>query len=176
METTVKSSLPTADQFVDSPLRSRIRLALNAPLAEVWETVGDPGRMPEYSEGLQKVETKWNASGHCTAYQCHFKEQQPGAEVTNHRAIMQWYAPLKGWASTDEEPNDFGLTQSLTFITLEAQGNKTMLKWDMHFNSENMEIYKADLEEALNQDIAQRLIQRFGGQLLESFIEESPSK
>jgi hypothetical protein len=32
------------------------------------------------------------------------------------------------------------------------------------------------LEQALNQDIAQQLLQRFGGQVLESFVEGKDSK
>ena len=44
----------------------------------------------------------------------------------------------------------------------------------MHFNSENEEAIKmnvSSLEQALNNDIAQNLIKKFGGRVLESYIE-----
>jgi carbon monoxide dehydrogenase subunit G len=165
---------PAATDFVSSPLRNRIRLELNAPVAEVWNLVGDPTRMPEYSEGLHKVETKNDENGHCTEFVCHFKPQEPGDQGTIHRVFMKWYEPNRGWAALDEEPNAYGLSQSLALITVEGKGDVTVLNWDMHFNTESKELTemnKADLEQALNQDIAQRLIQRFGGRVLESYVE-----
>jgi hypothetical protein len=165
--------LPTADLFVKSPLRNRIKLELNAPVPEVWSVVGDPGRMPEYSEGLQKVETEKDEAGNCTAYVCHFKPMEEGGQQAIHKVTMKWYEPNRGWASLDEEPNPFGLRQSLTLITFEAQDNKTILNWSMHFNAEQeaLEMNVLSLEQALNNDIAQRLIQKFGGKVLESYVE-----
>ena len=52
----VKPKTAAASEFVTSPLRNRIRLELNAPMDQVWKLAGDPGRIPEYSVGLQKVE------------------------------------------------------------------------------------------------------------------------
>jgi hypothetical protein len=63
-----KTEIPTADQFVTSPLRSRIKLELNAPVFSVWELIGDLSRMPEYSEGLEKVETKLDSNGNCEEF------------------------------------------------------------------------------------------------------------
>lgn len=170
----VAMTLPTADKFVKSPLRNRIKLELNAPVVDVWAMIGDPGRMPEYSAGLNKVETKKDASGKCTAFICHFKPMEEGGQGIVHKVNMVWYEPNKGWASLDEEPNAFGFQQSLTLITFEAQDNKTILNWDMYFTSENQESLQmnvSSLEQALNKDIAQNLINKFGGKVLESFVE-----
>jgi hypothetical protein len=167
-------ALPTADQFVKSPLRNRIKLKLNAPLEDVWAVVGDPGRMPEYSAGLRKVETKKDASGKCTGFICYFKPEQDGGPQTIHHVDIIWYQPGIGLASLDEEPNAFGLQQSLTLITLEAEGNKTILNWDMHFTSDRKETIAmnvSSLGQALNIDIAQNLINMFGGTVLVNFVE-----
>ncbi len=168
------SRLPKADSFVASPLRNRIKLELNAPVSEVWAVIGDPGRMPEYSEGLQKVDTKKDEKGNCLAYTCYFKPMEEGGQITVHTAKMLWYEPNKGWASLDEEPNAFGFQRSLSLITLEEKGGKTILSWAMHFNCENQELLQSNissLEQALNGEIAQQLISKFGGKLLDSYID-----
>jgi len=162
-----------ARQFVSSPIRNRIKLQLNAPVEDVWQLVGDPGRMAEYSEGLLSVETKRDANGHCTEYLCHFKPMAPGEKGIDHRSIVEWFEPFKGWASKDEEPNLFGLKESLTLITFESDLDNTILQWDMHYNSDDIEMNKSSLELALN-DISKRLIDRFGGRMLENFVEGRP--
>jgi hypothetical protein len=165
-----KTKLPVAGDFVSSPLRNRIILELDAPLKDVWYLVGDPGKMPQYSEGLQSVETKQDEYGNCTEYLCHFKPTAPGEKGIDHRAIVIWYEPLMGWASKDEEPNLFGLTESLTLLTLSDDNDRTTLQWDMHFYAEDVEMNKDSLEQVLN-DISKRLIDRFGGRMIESFVE-----
>ena len=170
----VTTERPTAEKFVTSALRNRIKLELNAPVSAVWAIAGDPGRMPEYSGGLEKVDTKKDSSGNCSAYTCYFKPIEAGGQSIVHHVKMVWYEPNKGWASIDEEPNAFGLQQSLSLQTFEANDNKTILTWSMHFNSENEESLKANvsaLEQALNKDIAQNLIKKFGGRIVESYVE-----
>ena len=174
MQQEITSTAPVASNFVSSPLRNRIKLELNAPVSEVWTIVGDPARMPEYSSGLQKVETERNNMGNCNAYTCYFKPLDEGGQPTIHHSGMVWYLPQHGWASLDEEPNPFGLQESLTLITFDVNDNKTILTWDMHFNSENEEALKmniSSLGQALNDDIAQNLVKRFGGKVLETYVE-----
>jgi hypothetical protein len=92
-----------------------------------------------------------------------------------HQTKMLWYEPNKGWASLDEEPNAFGLHESLTLLTLQPGDGKTVLSWDMHFNSDNEEtlgMNVSSLEQALNVDIAQNLISKIGGRVLESFVDK----
>lgn len=113
------SLLPNAATFTPAPLRNRIQVALNAPIAEVWALVGDHGRFPEYSAGLDRVDLKRSSNGTPTEYVCHFKPQQEGGEGVSHRELIRWYEPNRGYASSAEEPNTFGLTNALTLVTLE---------------------------------------------------------
>ena len=176
METNqVKSKTPRASEFVNSPLRNRIQLELDVPVSEVWKLVGDHARMPEYSEGLQKVTATFNPSGKCEEYVCFFKPLDAGGEEIIHKALVIWYEPNVGWASVDEEPNAFDLLQSLSLVTLLSERGKTILNWDMHFTSgtpEMVQMNKSSLEQALD-DISGKLIDRFGGRILNRFVEEN---
>lgn len=169
-----KGNIPSASQFVNSPLRTRVRLELNSPVGKVWALVGNPGRMPEYSAGLLKVDVGYNGSGNCSEYTCHFLPMQDGGREIVHREIIKWYEPMLGLASVAEEPNEFGLRQSLGLITLEALGDKTILSWEMYFNADNEEMLKMNLsafEKSLNGDISAKLLEKFGGTFLEDYIE-----
>ncbi len=169
------AALPRPDKWVTSPVRNKITLELNAPIAEVWALVGDPAKMPAYSPGLQKVDTRLDALGKCSEYTCHFKPAEQGGQVIIHTAKMLWYEPMKGWASRDEEPNAFGLQQSLTLVTMEEKEHKTILHWAMHFDCENEELLQMNvsaLEQALNKDIAAHLTATFGGKVVENFMQE----
>jgi len=172
-EKVLNTPFPEADKWVSSPLRNLIKLELNASLTEVWSLIGDPGKMPSYSSGLEKVETKISPEGRCLEYTCFFKAEDGGQQGSVHTAKMLWYEPNRGWASLDEEPNEFGFKESLTLITFEARGDKTIVKWSMHFNCESQELLLSSissLEEAL-EDISKRLIKIFGGVKLEGYAE-----
>lgn len=163
---------PTADKWVKSPLRNNIKIELNAPINEVWAVVGDPAKILTYSSGLNKIETKTDASGKCTEYTCFYPSNGENKEETIH-AKMLWHEANKGWASLDEEPNTFGFRQSLALITVEQKENKTILNWDMHYNNESDEIlqmYITSLEQALTDEIARQLTHKFGGSILDSYI------
>jgi hypothetical protein len=165
--------LPTAGKWVKSPLRNRIQLELDAPVADVWTLLGDLTKMPVYSGGLNKVEAEEDTSGKCTAYTCYFIPIQPGEPGIVHGSKMVWYEPGRGWASLDEEPNEFGFEQSLTLLTLEEREGKTLVDWSMYFECGKPEMLQpniSSLELALNEDIAQRLISGFGGKLLQSYV------
>ncbi|MDO5968275.1 SRPBCC family protein [Flavivirga aquimarina] len=169
------SIYPKASDFVKSPLRNRIRLELDATVNEVWALVGKLERMPEYSSGLKKLDADYDADNKCTNYTCHFFPMEEGGEVTTHSETVKWYEPNKGLVSLAEEPNILGLQQSLGIITLEDKGEQTILQWDTYFTSENDEMIKMNImgfEQALNIDIAQNLIKKFGGKVLESYINK----
>jgi hypothetical protein len=168
--TSNNSKLPAASSFVVSLLRNHIRLQLNASVSDVWSLIGNLSRFPEYSDSLQKVETVNDPNGKCIAYVCHFKPQEPDGEGISHRAFMKWYELNKGWASLDEEPNEFGLSNSLTIIKLEPATEGSILTWDMHYDAQDIEMNKSSLELALK-DIAERLTKQFGGKIVESFVE-----
>ena len=104
---------------------------------------------------------------------CYFKPMEEDGQEIIHTAKMLWHEPRKGWASLDEEPNVFGFQQSLTLITFEQKNNKTFLDWSMHFDCQNQETLQMNilsLEQALNNDIAQRLLDKFGGKVIESIV------
>ncbi len=166
---------PRASDFVASPLRNSITLELNASVNEVWALIGKLERMPEYSSGLKRLDANYNPEKECTDYTCYFHPMEEGGEVTNHSETILWYEANKGYASLADEPNLFGLQQSLGIITLKKKGGKTVLQWDTHFTGESEEVIKmniAGFEQALNVDIAQNLINRFGGKLLENYIQK----
>jgi hypothetical protein len=48
-----------------APLRNRVRIELQAPVAEVWALVGSLERYPEYSAGLERVDVTRGGNGRC---------------------------------------------------------------------------------------------------------------
>ncbi|MEZ5016508.1 MAG: hypothetical protein R2800_05595 [Flavipsychrobacter sp.] len=166
--------VPKASQFVKSPLRNRIRLKLNASISEVWALVGKLERMPEYSLGLKRLDANYNNENVCTGYTCHFYPMTEKGEVLSHSETMLWYVHDKGFVTLADEPNVFGLQQSLGVVMLEEEEEDTILQWDVHFTSENDEIIRMNIlgfEKALNIDIAQNLIKIFGGSVLENYTQ-----
>ncbi|GAA3638402.1 hypothetical protein GCM10022397_24900 [Flavivirga jejuensis] len=166
---------PDASQFVTSPLRNRIKLQLNAPIPEIWALVGKLDRMPEYSSGLKKVDATYDADNKCTNYTCHFFPMEEGGDVTTHSETIKWYEPNIGFASKAHEPNLLGLQEALSIITFKDKGEHTVLQWETYFTAENEEMIQMNImgfEQALNIDIAQNLIKKFGGKVLESYINK----
>ena len=168
-ETAIK--LPTADKWVSTPVRNRLILELDKPVSEVWALVGNPGKMNEYSSGLEKVDTKISPDGKCAEYTCYFKSMGEGMPGIVHRSEIKWFEKNKGWASMDDEPNDFGLTDALTLITFKERDGHTLLIWTQNYDSPEIELNKGGFKEAL-EDIANQLVDRFGGRVLENYVEE----
>lgn len=165
--------IPKADKWVQSPLRNRLTLKLSATADNVWELVGDPANMPQYSEGLNKVETEFDDKGNCTGYTCYFKPIEGEQKGIEHFSKVTWHEKSTGWASLDADENPFGTTQSLSLMTLEGAGDSTVFKWDFHYNCADENTLDANKESyyiALN-DISLRLINRFGGTQLENYVE-----
>lgn len=158
-------------QHIKAPLRNRMRLDLRAPLAEVWRLVGDLARMSDYSAGLERVEAKTDARGHCTEYTCFFKPMQPGEEGIVHRDIMLWYQPNRGWASGSATDDVFGTSDSLHVVTVEPSQEGTLLTWDAYYQAQDLAMMTTHLQEALS-DIAQNLLARFGGRLIHCYVAE----
>ncbi len=159
-------SMPVASTFVSSPLRNRIRVELNAPVSEVWELMGDLSRFPEYSVGLQKVEVKKDANGMCTEYTCYFKPLEEGGEGAVSRDIMRWYEPNNGYLSQEVNGGN-----TVAFMTLEPIRGGTRMNYDMYFDTEDIDATKTAIDAALV-DIAENLIRRFGGKVVERYVEQ----
>jgi hypothetical protein len=171
VQTSPLSEVPDASEFTASPLRNCIRVELEAPSAAVWELVGDLSRLPEYSVGLERVAAKLDSGGACTEYVCHFKPQEKGGDGVLHLSLIRWYERDRGWASIDEEPNAFGLADSLTLVTLEQSDGSTVMAWSHYYDARDLDMIKAHLDEALA-DIAENLVARFGGRLTHRYVEE----
>ncbi len=166
-------AFPTADKWVKSTLRNRLKLELIAPIDEVWALVGDPANMPKYSEGLEKVETQFDMKGNCTGYTCFFKPMPDENEGIVHHTSIAWHEENKGWASIDPDDNPFGMLQSLSLMTLAPNNGNTIFIWQFHFNCENEDMInfnKGGYKKALD-DISERLIKQFGGTQLENYVE-----
>jgi hypothetical protein len=164
------SPVPNAASFTSAPLRNRTRVELKAPVPNVWALIGDLTRYPEYSSGLERVEVKEDSSGMLTEYVCRFKPQEEGGESIAHRELIRWYEPNRGYASISEEPNAFGLTNSLTLVTLDPSKEGTIMTWDEYFDAQDLDTNRALYDQALA-DIAERLIARFGGRIIERYVE-----
>ena len=153
-----------------APLHNRIVLDLEASPLEIWALVGDLSRFPEYSAGLEAVEATVDRAGTCTEYLCRFKAPEEGGEPILHREVMRWYEPGRGWASVAEEPNAFGSSDSLTLVTVVERDGGTRLTWDQYYEAADVDMLRGEFDRALT-DISQRLIERFGGTLLERYPE-----
>ncbi len=156
-----------------SPLRNRITVDLDARPDAVWALVGDLSRFPEYSAGLELVEASLDAQGHCTEYLCRFRPLVEGGEGILHREAIRWFEPERGWASVAEEPNAFGLTEALTLVTLEPRDAWTRLTWAQHYEAADLAMMRDEFDRALA-DIADRLVTRFGGGVVDRFAAVEP--
>lgn len=161
-----------ARKFTSSPLRNRLRVELAAPVSEVWALIGDLSRFPEYSSGLARVDAIRDSSGALIEYVCHFKPREPGAPGIVERNPVRWYQPNRGYASSGEPGNVFGLEHDLNLVTVEPSKRGTILTWDEHYDGQDLGMLKTEFDTAFA-DSADHLIRRFGGSILERYVEPS---
>lgn len=157
--------------LVKAPLRNRLRVELNAPVADVWRLVGDPTRMPEYSVGLERVEAKKDARRNFTEFTCHFKPMHPGEEGIVTRDTVAWYRPERGWASRGAVSDAWGLSDDLHVVQVEPSTEGTLATWESYYNAQDLPFMKTHFHEALS-DIGQNLLTRFGGRLIHCYVTE----
>jgi carbon monoxide dehydrogenase subunit G len=171
-ETQSMRGVPSVSDFTSSPLRNRLRLELDAPASRVWELLGDLSRFPEYSVGLERVEAKQDEQGRCVEYTCYFMPVEvDGASVSAvSRDVMKWYEPNRGYLSVEVE-GDTGTEGTVAFATLEPTPAGTRVDYQMYFDSEDLEAMKAHLD-GVFVDMADRLIHRFGGRVIEPYVEK----
>src|SRR5262245_12917942 len=158
-------------RLINAPLRNRLRLELAAPVADVWTLVGDLARMPDYSAGLERVEARLDAHGHCDEYTCYFKPMQPGDEGLVSRDIIAWYRHGRGWASHAAPGDPFGLSDDLHLVTVESSTEGTLLTWDAYYQAQDLTTMQQHLREALS-DIGHNLLERFGGCLIHCYAAD----
>lgn len=163
---------PDPKNFVKSSLQNRLILELDSPVSAVYNLVGDPGNMSKYSAGLEKVETKMESGKH-VSYTCYFKPVAEGEKGMIHTESVVWQEANLGWASMANEQTEFGYTESFSSVTLIEKKGKTILKWDMYYDHENQEMLdmnRTTLVEVFD-DIADQLIERFEGRIMENSIK-----
>ena len=159
-------------QLTDAPVRNRMRVELEAPVSQVWDLIGDFSRFPEYSQGLERVDVVRDAGNAPREFVCHFKPVN-GEKIGAHPNRVLWHAANGGWASKDEEPNDFGLRDSVHLVTLapirsdsDRPKDGTVVTWVAHYHAVDLEANRAGLDQAFA-DIGARLVARFGGRVIE---------
>jgi uncharacterized protein (TIGR02246 family) len=169
-------SLQAIIHLSSAPLQNRLRVVLFASTQDVWSLVGDLSRFPEYSAGLEQVEVKLRAEGevedHPSEYVCHFKPTAPGVAGVTHRERVRWFESGRGYASTPEADNVFGLRDALNIVTIDAHPNGSLLTWDEFFDAADVEFNRTAYDQAFA-DIADRLIARFGGQVVERYAADA---
>ncbi|WP_268793792.1 hypothetical protein [Rhodanobacter thiooxydans] len=132
--------------------------------------VGDFSRLPEYSAGLEVIEVTPEEGKGPRKYICHFNPLESEGDGFVHRELVRWYEPNVGFASVAEEPNVFGLSKSLSLVTLEPAPGGTTVTWEQYYDASDLEMNKAAFDQALA-DIATPLVGRFGGQIVERHVE-----
>ncbi len=165
---------PTVIAWTSAPLRNRIRVALGAPVRDVWGLLGDLPRFPEYSAGLEQVDAIPGPDGRCAEYVCHFKPAAPGEPGIVERNTMRWFEPDRGYASSGPHDSAFGLRNDVNLLTVEPCPDGTLLTWDEYFDAQDADTMRASFDQAFA-DIAERLIARFGGGMLERYAGEAPA-
>jgi carbon monoxide dehydrogenase subunit G len=147
-----------------------MRVRLNQPPEAVWSLVGDLSRLPEYSAGLERVESKTDPGGACVEFTCHFKPRAAGDEGIVDRNMVRWYERNVGYASSAQGDNAFGVSEDLILVTVERSGNETIVSWEEYYEAADLPMMRAEYDDAFA-DIAQRLIARFGGEVIERTID-----
>jgi len=153
---------PDAEVLTAAPLRHRLRLELHAPVSDVWAVVGNHERLPEYSEGIERVEVE---SG---ARVCHFRPRDGVAMAL--RELIRWQEPNVGYSASADTGNDFGLREDLSIITLTSTPTGTILMWEQYYDHDDLPMMRAGFAEGLA-DIGRRLVERFGGHVLEQRVD-----
>jgi len=147
-----------------------LRVHLNQPVEAVWSLVGDLSRLPEYSAGLARVESKTDARGACTEYTCHFKPRATGEDGIVDRNVVRWYERHVGHASSAQADNAFGVTNDLNLVSVESSRDGTLLTMDAYYEAADLPMMRAEYDDAFA-DIAERLMARFGGHVIERTVD-----
>lgn len=159
--------LPEPSEYTSAPLRNRIQLHLNAPVDTVWALVGDHGRLPEYSGGIETVTVAPDGSSRT----CRFRavDDTPSVDLTER---IRWEIPVVGYSASVVEPNPFLLTGDLSVVTVTATDTGTAFEWAQYFDSADVAAAVRSFDQGLV-DMAERLIARFGGELSEQWAQGS---
>jgi hypothetical protein len=165
---TDNDTLPSAASFTSAPLRHRLRVELSAAVADVWALVGQHARLPEYSAGIASVEVE--ASGASRARVCHFRSPDGSGPGPVLREQIRWEADNFGYATSAEPGNAFGLSNSLSLVTVRPASAGTLMTWEEYYDSADLPVARASFDDGIA-DIAARLVARFGGRVVERYVD-----
>jgi hypothetical protein len=160
------TNIPNVRTLTSAPLRHRLRVELNAPVAAVWAVVGDHERLPEYSEGIERVEVTAGRD----ARVCYFRPPDGAADGIVLRELIRWEAPNVGYSTSADTPNDFGLTNDLSLVTVDAIPAGTMFTWEQYYDHPDLPAMRANFDDGIA-DIGRRLVARFGGRIVERYVD-----
>lgn len=166
---TTETAIPDVTSLTSAPRRHRFRIELDAPVPEVWALVGSHVRLPEYSAGIAAVEVERGTDG-ARVRVCRFRAPDGAAAGPTLRERVRWEAANVGYATIGEPGNPFGLEDSVELVTVAPAARGTMLTWDEHYNNADLPAARASFDDGLA-DIAQRLVARFGGRIVERFLD-----
>lgn len=166
------ANVPNATAFTPAPLRHRLRVELKAPVPEVWAIVGQHDRMPEYSAGIASVRIELAPDGTRTRV-CQFRAPDDSEAGLSGREQIRWEAANVGYATTAEPGNPFGLSNDLSLVTVAPVATGTLFTWDQHYDAADPVAVRGSFDEAFA-DIAARLVARFGGRVVERYMDGSP--
>ena len=83
---------------------------------------------------------------------------------------MKWYEPNRGYLSVEVD-GDTGTEGTVAFTTLDPTSRGTRVSYEMYYDAEDLDATKAQLDEVFV-DMADRLIGRFGGRVLDRYVEK----
>jgi hypothetical protein len=161
------TDVPSRTTLTSAPLRHRLNVELNAPVPDVWALVGVHERLPEYSAGIARVDVEAGRG----ARVCHFRPPDGGTDGIVLRELIRWEAPNVGYSTSAETPNDFGLLNDLSIVTVTAAPGGTRFTWEQYYDHPDLPTMRASVGEGIA-DIGQRLVARFGGRVVEQYVDE----
>lgn len=167
---TTQTAVPNAKTFTAAPLRNRLHLELEAPVPDVWALVGAHVRMPEYSAGIASVEIVKGPDGGRVRV-CHFRGPD-GGEGPALRERIVWESDGVGYAASAEPDNAFGLRDAVELVTVGPSRTGSSLVFEEYYDSSDLDGARASFDGGLK-DFGERLIARFGGRVVESFVDGS---
>ncbi|MCI0354538.1 MAG: hypothetical protein L0099_05800 [Acidobacteria bacterium] len=108
-------------------------------------------------------------SGH-DARVLHFRPRDGAAGGMVLREIIRWEAPNLGYSTSADPANDFGLMNDLALVTVVATPQGTMFTWEQYYDHSDLPAMRAGFDQGIA-DIGQRLVARFGGRVVERFVD-----
>jgi hypothetical protein len=163
----MNTAIPNPTTLTSAPLRHRLQLELNAPVTEVWTLVGDHKRLPEYSDGIERVVVTEDPP----ARVCYFRPPEGTAEGMRVRELIRWQEPNIGYSAGAEPGNDFGLINDLSLVTLTPTPRGTLFTWEQHYDHPDLPMIRANFDAGIA-DIGERLVARFGGRVVDRYVDQ----